>query len=53
MALYKCFNSLCENYATPKSVQGEKETTICPDCGATMMQLDIIESRNQRKGDEQ
>ena len=50
MALYKCFNSSCENYTTPKSVPTDSETTTCPDCGATMMRIDLIDKQNQNKG---
>lgn len=49
MVLYKCLNGSCENNATPKSVLCENEFTTCPDCGATMKQLDLIGSRKQRR----
>ena len=52
MALYKCFNSSCENYTTPKSVPTDSKTTTCPDCGATMMRIDLIDKQNQNIGGE-
>lgn len=52
MALYKCLNSSCENYNSPKSVLSDNETATCPDCGATMKRHDFIYCRNQRKGGE-
>ena len=50
MALYKCLNSDCENFKVPKFIQSDNEKAICPDCGATMMRLDLVQGKKSKGG---